>query len=617
MEHLKSSKYITKLKNLYKTYGRVINVLVYLLILSTASYLIYLRFTLNFTSPNFYAEDGSIFINNLVNKGTLGSLVTTFNGYFVWGIYMLGKISLVIDRVFFSGQFVDIPKSIALTSYVFLGFIATLPIVLFKNLLKPYALFIIVILSIFVPLTGMDYAIIGTIGNTKFAFTYLAFLLLAYRHIVDEKTKGYIFTDIGLLICAYTSVTVYLMIPFALFRYLPKFNFKNTKRSVSDLFKKRSFKSLCLLILLLLPQVIIVLINGTPDLPGYLDSPFNFNRAIEILVSRSYLYSVLFPLNKHLNDVLAVVILLVVFVVGLRIHGKTKQIFWFGIYSIAVSSVLLVSNRTGISDLYYGYKSSGPDQFFYAQNLIFIFILVSALYQFINKLKWKQRYLVNLVIIITIVYYLIPQSGTFGDNNVQFKENDNIYASAKKICHSSQNDYLPIVIYPDRSRKYENIPRSKLCTEKTENYKPDTVYLGLSPFENNYVDHLNSNQLFQTFVSPNNNLNGLEIYFSTFNNKIRSQYYLYLYEEDCSSEIYKVKIPSGRIKDNSLTKTSFTALNNSLGKSYCFSVMPDAENTSPLAVQLSKPNIYTDGKAILNGKTLDNDVVFNLNYKTD
>jgi len=617
LEHLKNSKHIIKLRNFYKAYSNIVNVLVYLLILSIASYLVYLRFTLNFTSPNFYAEDGSIFINNLVNKGALGSLLTTFNGYFVWGIYILGKISLLIDRIIFSGQFIDIPKSIALTSYVFFGFIATLPIILFRKFLKPFTLFVIVILSIFVPLTGMDYAIIGTIGNTKFAFTYLAFLLLAYRHLVDEKTKGYFFADIGLLICAYTSATVYLMIPFALLRYLPKFDFRNIKESVSGLFKNRSFISLCLLILLLLPQVIIVLTNGTPSLPGYLDSPFNFNRAIEIFVSRSYLYSILFPLNKHLNDVLAIIILLAVFIMGIRIRGKIKQIFWFGIYSIAMSSILLVSNRTGISDLYYGYKSGGPDQFFYTQNLIFIFVLISALYQFINKLKWKQRYLVNLAILLIIVYYLIPKSGTYGNNNVQFKENDNIYANAKETCHSSNSDYLSIVIYPSSSLKYENIPRAKLCTKKTENYKPATVYLGLSAFENNYVDHLGSNKLFQTFVSPDNNLDGLEIYFSTFNNKIKSQYYLYLYEEDCSSEIYKVKIPSERIKDNSLTKISFTALNDSMGKAYCFSIIPNDENASPLATQLSKPNIYTEGKAILNGKTLDNDIVFNLNYKTD
>ena len=148
------------------------------------AFIFFMRFPNNFYEPNFYAEDGSIFLLNIERYGFMGALLTTFNGYYVFGMYLLEGIGYVINLLTF-GHFIDLARSFAITSYLFLGAVCALPILLFKNKWGFLTTFLVFILSVFIPMPGYDYAIIGTIGNLKFIFVYLAFLLMIYR---DRKS---------------------------------------------------------------------------------------------------------------------------------------------------------------------------------------------------------------------------------------------------------------------------------------------------------------------------------------------------------------------------------------------------------------------------------------------
>jgi len=591
-----------------------------MLVWLVAGFIFFRRYPGNFTQPNFYAEDGSVFGRNIIDHGLLRALGTTFNGYYIWGLYLLEKIGFVFNYLFFGNQFANLPRSFALTSYLFLGFMATLPLLLFKKYLRPQLIALIVVLAVFVPMTSYDYAIIGTLGNLKFAFTYLAFLLLVYRHLMPRDSKKVYLVDIGLLICAYTNITVYPMMLFALLRYLPRDirHFRSTWRTyVRELLTDRTFQSLVGLGILLLPQLYVVKTYGVPELKGYLDAPFRFSRTIEIFVARSYLYSVLFPVNKLLSDGLVVALAVAVLGGGYWLAGKYRKIFVFGILTVFLATFLFVIKRTGISDFYTGYHDGGPDQFFYAQNWIFSFVFSIVVIAAIDKLKTTRlRTGAYVVLGLIVAIVLVPKAGTYGRTDFMADSVGTIYAVAKQQCDGRQ-DSLQISIYPSSELKYTGLSRQRLCTAAVTTYHPQVVRLGLVPYNNKYLDDLGGHHSFtQTFVSPQDNLDGVGVYFSTFLRKVRSPYTLTLYEKDCTTTVRSVRINTGKIHDNAFDTITFPVVTGAKDQTYCFRVSTARQDrVDPLAVQLSKPDQYPAGQAVINGAPSDQDVVFELHYR--
>jgi len=448
---------------------RLAIVAAYLLLFVIASYIFYRRYPNNYTQPNFYAEDGQVFAKNLIGGGFFHSLGTTFNGYYIWGIYIVEKIGFMIDRLFYGGQFANLPRSFALASYMFLGLIATLPALLLRKYLRPMALIIMTLLIIFVPMTGWDYAVIGTIGNLKFAFVFIAFLLLVYRHLMPENSKKVYLVDLGLLICAYTDITVYILMLFALMRYLPKLKTRNFARELS---KDKTFQSLVVLGIALLPQLVVIKLHGVPALPGYLDSPYQFGRTVEIFISRSYLYSVLFPINKFLNDATVVILGLLLLIAGFYSSRRNRPIFLFAVFAVFITTFTFVIKRTGISAFYPSYKAGGgPDQFFYAQNWIFDFILSVVIVELIAKLRSATRIVAYIIIFCLVGFVLIPRASTYGSSNSGTGGVGTIYNVGKKDC-DTKSQAFNLVIYPSPSLFYSGVTRQQLCTPAVVNYYP-------------------------------------------------------------------------------------------------------------------------------------------------
>lgn len=542
-------------------------------------------------------------------------MLTTFNGYYIWGLYMLAKVGFVLNAIFYDGEFVNLPRSFALVSYGFLGFAVTLPVFLFRKYFKPAALVLIVLLGLFVPMIGSDYAIIGTIGNHKFAFIYIAFLLLIYRNIMPENSKKVYLVDIGLLICAYTNITVYPLLVFALIRYIPKLKGKDFYKK---LLKDRTFKSLIGLGLLLLPQLIIVKIYGVPQIKGYLDTPYNPARTIEIFISRSYFYGLLFPINKHLTDVIVVLLALVTVVTGTLFSGKYRKIFWFGVATIFLATFLFVIKRTGISDSYLGYRAGGPDQFFYPQNWIFGFIFCLVLVEVISKIKlFYIRAAIYAALIFISLFVLAKSAGSYGSSNFMAEDVGTIYAISKQRCSTNQAEF-DIPVYPSPNLLYfEDAPRALVCTPDAVNYYPRDISFGLKPFENNYLAGLGEkNNFTQTFKSPQDKLDGLNIYFSTFMQKVDTPYNLVIMKDDCKTVVTSTAIRTTKLKDNSYSLIKFPVQDNSKDVTYCFTIIPDGDGPNdPLAVQLSDETTYPEGITTINDQVSSKDVVFSLHYR--
>ncbi len=575
----------------------------------------YVRFPNNFSEPNFYAEDGNIFYRTLHEKGLLGAIATPFNGYGVVGLYLLEQVGGLINVIIGHDEFVNLPRSFAVVSYLFLGMTCSLPIILLRRLISPrYLLVLLYLMLLLIPLPSFDYAIIGTIGNLKFAFIFIAFVLLIYRNHLPFTSRRIIIVDLLLLICAYTNVTVYLLLPFALLPFVQYIG----RRKFRLVFRSVSFISLAALGLLLIPQLIIAFVGGIPENKGYLDAPYTPQSTIEIFLYRTLLFPFIFMLQRHINDVFVVVIAIAVIGVAIASMRQHRDIVLFSLYTALVASILFIVKRTGVGELYTGYHNSGPDQFFYAQNWIMIvgtILVIAAIWQRISKARYR---VIVFCGVLLIILGCAPYVGSYGTSNFMEKTVGNIYASAQRACSTNRSSSLSILIYPSQPLSYNNIDRSALCTSSTLSYYPRHVSFGLMPDGNQYVTGLGTkNHITQTFQSPRNNLDGVGIYFSTFLARVGSDYQFILYDQSCRHRIRSVELNEWFIKDNSFHVIHFEPLTDSAARNYCFTVTAShpEQSLSPLAVQLSKPDIYRDGTATLNGKTLERDVVFEVQYR--
>lgn len=126
---------------------------------------------------------------------------------------------------------------------------------------------------------------------------------------------------------------------------------------------------------------------------------------------------------------------------------------------------------------------------------------------------------------------------------------------------------------------------------------------------------VNANMFYQTFESPKDRLKGINVYFSTYGKKINSAYELVLYESDCKTEIKKVNIDVVKIEDNKYKEVVFDEIVDSAGKNYCFTIVPKDSNVdTPVTLNYSQKDFYSDGELSLNGKKTKDDVVFQLIY---
>ena len=342
--------------------------LLFIVIAAISAYIFYLRFPNNALYPNFFAEDGQHFANNIRDHGFIQAFLTPFNGYFIFGIYLLTAVGFVVNSIGFGGEFVNLPVSFAVVSYAFLGFCAALPILLLRNYLRLGYLVGLATLITLLPFPSFDYGTFGTIGNLKFAFGFIALLLLLYRLTLPKQSLRIIPIDLTLALCAFTTAGVYLILPFIILSDGIQLYKMSVLRNIKTVFTKQNISlwSGLVLVFLCIIQVLFVAINGLPDLPGYLDEPYEFAKTVEVFIARPYLYPFVSAAYHHLNDAIVVglflVSLIVIFTLGVRRHWWLYSMI---ILSIFFMTLVFVANRTGTAHYYNDYATSGFDNFFY------------------------------------------------------------------------------------------------------------------------------------------------------------------------------------------------------------------------------------------------------------
>lgn len=578
-----------------------------------ASYIFFLRSPNNFTSPNFYAEDGIDFLTDIITHGFINALIIPFNGYFIIGLYLIGDLAMLIDQIFFGGEYIHLPKSIALASYIFLGFCAALPILTLHRILKPAYLALVVFGLTFVAMPLNDNVVIGTLGNLKFAFAFIAILLIAKRWTLARNSKLIPILDIGILLCAYTTATVYLIMPFYLLcdglrpRQLIQWRDTWRNRNIS------LFSALGVGVILCI-QIIYVIINGIPKIPGYLDSPFDYSKTIEIFLARSTLFGLMPMAYRYLNDILAVVAGLML-IAGIAWSAKGRQLALaiLCVYTALGASILFLMNRPGLSGLFQHYKWSGPDQFFYAQTMMTVLLGGVLLQAISSKLSWKGWKMTLYASAFLLLAVNIPTNSFYGRDKSWETAIGTIYTEAKAACKTS-DDTLRLDSYPVQPW-HVIVHRSAVCTKALIEYPTyHNASLGLEVRENQPVDIV-SRKIIQRFPVDTNvgALVGVQIFFSTYQKRLKSDYRFSLYESDCKTAITNSTVDGGKLLDNSFYSVRFRPVSGTAN--YCFSITPIGKGPQPLAIQISSANPKQIPPAIVDGSAATNPVTFSLIYQ--
>lgn len=437
---------LKKTIDLLKPRGEITHILMWVILVAIGVYIFYKRYPFNFTVPNFYAEDGKDYIVNIYNNGFLESIFTFFNGYLIVGQYLVGYVAIIINNILGSG-FATLPKAIAISSYATLSVACTLPWLLFRKRLGNIVSLMAVVILFFTPFAGWDYAIIGTIGNLKFVFMYIAVMFVVFRNdkkLCPEKSLAIYLTDIVLMICVFTNILTIAVVPFALLRYTDFLK----GRSIKNIAKNApiSLKVLLAMLGTIAIYILIIQIKGIPKIEGYLDGPMS-KLGLVNSIFRSSWFGILYPVYHQLNYIIVFGLLAVMpLSLVVKKHRPVMLVLLVGIFGSAVG---FVANRPGVTELTRGFVGDGgPAQFFYAGTMIFIFGLMYMLSGYVSKLSKLGKYIFVYFFVIYIVF-AAPYSNNSRASQSEAFGIPNIYASIVEACKTDK-EVADIGIYPTK-----------------------------------------------------------------------------------------------------------------------------------------------------------------------
>lgn len=411
--------------------------------------MLYVRYPYHFTAPNFYGEDGNVYVENIYNKGPIAAIFTLFNGYLIFLQYIVVVAGFLLNKIV-GGDFITLSKSLAVVSFFTISAVCSLVWLLFRKKIGDLWAIIAFIFLLFVPLAGSDFAVIGTVGNLKFLFFFLATILIIYRNdpmLCSQQSKKIYLIDTVLLMCVLTNITVVALIPLGLLRYKNEIKRAINKKHLRPLMHLNGLVSLVVLMGISGLYVMAVYINGVPEMPGYLDTPLRLQGLLNSFYRSSW-YGVLYPLHTSLNQVVVLGLLLIAAATPLLM--RKKRVFLLTIlWAIFITAAGFVFNRPGVTEFLIGYNTDGgPGQFFYGGTMLFIFAIFYLSADWFKRQKGVARALVLFGIVMYAVW-AFPYAG-FQEKSYAFYANrPTLYEATRQACaNSAQDKQVTIEIYP-------------------------------------------------------------------------------------------------------------------------------------------------------------------------
>jgi hypothetical protein len=585
------------------------------------------RFPENYRYANFYAEDGSVFLQHILDHGFWHSFYTIFNGYLVVGLYLIEGIGILINHMIYGGNFIHLPQAFALASYMFFALCGLLPYLLLRQYWGKLVTIGIGLAVILVPMPGNTHAIIGTIGNLKWIFFTTAVFLGIYRYYAYVALgKKIILVDVALLLCAYTNVTSYLVVgllaaPYCISIVAWLRNHRSQRSQRLHAFLKEYLRvdivSYLVLLVFLLAQLVYIKIHGIPKIAGYLNTPFNHHEFIEVYIGRTIDYVFTFPFYKYMNDFLAVSVFVVFTALcAFVLRAKERVIALCSIALALVATAAFTLNRPGVGDEFSHYQKAGPDQFFYGQNAVVyiaVFLLLAGISRRFLKPRLALSVLAGLSVIFLGVNYL--DASHFRNNNVMENMTATYVENVQSACQSQTGAVLTTQNYPLAGAGFLlRAPHKGLCNAYLSKHYGQTLVSSETTAHGDFF-LLSTKPVFtQTFKASDDKLDGISLFISTFQGKrLNNQYTLHLYDATCN-QLLRSKTLGLEVFDNTYYRVHFAAIEQSKDRSYCFTVTAGNSEPQDLALQYSFPNQTANGMLRIQGKVSSKAVVYETLY---
>jgi hypothetical protein len=370
--------------------------------------LIFARTPTPLMEQGFYAEDGSDYIEGMLNHGFVHTLNRARPDYFVLGNIFLTQLSVWAWKLVGSGDILSLPLVLSVTANLFYAVVFALPWLLFRTT-HPAYLFGLWLCSVFVPLGASDFEVFGRMANTGFVFLYLAFLLAWYRHTMDESF-AVLPVDLGLAFCAWTNPLCFALFPLLLWRF-----WRSRDDRLIDVISRPTFLSGVLLAVLCAPAAIKIIRAPKREHAGAARVTLTKRAAIEMGVARNALHPLVHPVYHSMRTSI-VLVCAALLTAAFVFYGRPERrwLYAAGAFMVGCSSLVLVATRPEVQ-LPPHYTGTFPDRYYFAQNLIVLFLLTHLLEDFVARTRrqWRTSWLVPVAL---LVFYFtdVTRQSTFG-----------------------------------------------------------------------------------------------------------------------------------------------------------------------------------------------------------
>jgi hypothetical protein len=351
--------------------------------------------------PVLYAEDGTAYVTQVYSLGVWRAAFNAKDEYLVFGKVLFAGVAIQINQVLFGNDVTQLPVIIAVLSFLFFGFVLSLPLLLFAQQFSKGQLGCLLLMGLLLPLNNTEYEVTGRILNIGFLMSYAAFVLIAYRTSPQARSIGrwILLVDVGIYLCASTNPVVNLFLPLIWLpdavagwqrwqrrrsrhplkgRAAPPTQLAEMPAEFSPPIARLSAAGLTLL---LVGQGVYSLLRFTMLDPTTAATVKSASLAattwIETLFGRSMLYPLIFPIYHWMTDGWVMLLLTLVVTIALKVATpQHRRLYLVATYCLVTTSLATLLLRPLLLHVANGYSTTFPDRYYYGQNLMALFLLV-------------------------------------------------------------------------------------------------------------------------------------------------------------------------------------------------------------------------------------------------
>jgi len=357
-----------------------------------ATVIFFARAPVAFMAPLLFAEDRA-WTTQLVTRGFWETAFHAREDYCILGNAIVVWLGMQACEWFCGGDVFELPRCLALVSYLVMGAAVSLPVLLLRRQLRPVYLLAAWLLACFLPLgihsaSWSGFEILGRAINLGYVFLFIAFVLIWHRIANVTTASQAVPVDLGLLVCTATNPLCIAMLPATVWPYRGRLFATRASRSL--LLRDPVFASLCVL------AVGCLVVNGVPEPRGHEPempaASVGFDAAVEMGVARSLLYPLVWPIYHRLGTVSTLSIAaLAAWCLWRFGHPRHRLVVAGGLATVGMVSIVLITCRPEVGILLDGYRSTFPDRYFYGQNLVVTLVAVVFAADVAERLRDRPR----------------------------------------------------------------------------------------------------------------------------------------------------------------------------------------------------------------------------------